>query len=356
MCIGTSNEGFLIFETSDTSFNSSAINWSLAKKYDQEGGCSIVCCNANKMVITAGLSGEPDNQENSARLAKIYKVEKDTSVEITRIPFETTILKIHLIEKFLIFVLENDIQLFDAQTLTFLNRISTGLNSRGVYAVSANSHLLAFPKVKAGKSEAYLTLYDIASRQEKREIATSHIQPLEYIQFNHDGSLIATAPQDGLLITVYSVLDGSEKYIFRRATMQTTQICSMAFNNDKNAPLLAVASSKGTVHIFDLKEGQIKSSSSITDSGLYASTAKIIEQKTVGNEARSFCVVRLQPPVSSAICFSANSHKIVTLGHDGKVECWDIIREKTQNVFGQELASDARKGDNGMDVTSYFAV
>jgi hypothetical protein len=42
-------------------------------------------------------------------------------------------------------------------------------------------------------------------------------------------------------------------------------------------------------------------------------------ERTVGNEARSCCIVRLSPPVPSVLIFSADSKTLVTLGYDGMV-------------------------------------
>jgi WD40 repeat protein len=345
MCIGTSN-GFLIFETKEQRF-SPFTPWTLAKN-SFIGGCSVVCCNSNKMVITAGL-GETD-QENSPRLSKIYKVDNlNDTLEIARFSFEIPILKIHVVDKFLIFVLEIEIHIYDVTNLSFVTKITTSLNPKGVFGFSS-SNILAFPKLKVGKSMACIALYDLNIRQEKREILTSHTA-LECIQFNLDGSLISTAPEDGVLIKVYSVLDGAEKYVFRRATLNSAQICSMIF--DRSSSLLAVATSKGTVHIFDLKEGQLKAVPSIADTGLYASTSSFVEEKTVGKEARSFNVVRLTS-VSSVLAFSLDSKKIITLGYDGMVQCWEINKTKLVNFIGQEKAADCIKDPEDMNVLTYI--
>lgn len=115
MSIGT-KEGFLIFQEQKGNSPSSEREWTLSKFYNC-GGCSIVCCNNNRLVIVAGKfhpfaklyfsfqSGEVDETlcdiENSPRIARIYKVpsEQGPIVELTqiaRVGFEIPILKIHL--------------------------------------------------------------------------------------------------------------------------------------------------------------------------------------------------------------------------------------------------------------------
>jgi WD40 repeat protein len=122
----------------------------------------------------------------------------------------------------------------------------------------------------------------------------------------------------------------------------------MVFNNDKSTPMLAVASTKGTVHLFDLKDGMVKSSPSIADSGIY----EFSKGTTMGTEARSFNVVRLAPAVSSVLAFSSDSKSLITLGYDGIVRFWIINRNaKEKNLIGIETAADCEK-----DITKEFNI
>jgi WD40 repeat protein len=359
ICIGT-KEGFLIFQEPKGNLGAEEKDWKLSASYSC-GGCSIVCCNNRKMVIVAGEIDE--NQcdiENSPRVSRIYKLpppdEMQEPIQIARIGFETPILKIFLFNDFIIYIMESEIRLHDVpkNPNELKLRLNSRLNPKGVFTCSGT--MIAYPKIST-KAEASIAIYDTVSRKEKLTVTTTHHSPLEFIQFNSDGSLIATAAEDGLLIKIYSAIDGYEKHIFRRATINKAQICSMVFNNDRNAQLLAVASSKGTVHIFDLKEGAPKVSPSIYDAGIISTASSLVEATTVGAEARSFCVVRLSPPVSSSLSFSADSKIITTLGDDGKVQRWTINKTKAQGLLGNETAADCEKDQSGMDwsVQSYMS-
>jgi hypothetical protein len=60
---------------------------------------------------------------------------------------------------------------------------------------------LLFAATSSG-TEAQIILYDANQRKEKFAIVTSYPDPLECLQFNMDGSLIACAAEDGLVINV----------------------------------------------------------------------------------------------------------------------------------------------------------
>jgi len=136
------------------------------------------------------------------------------------------------------------------------------------------------------------------------------------------------------MIKIYSIADGSEKYNFRRATFkfdfnfQYTQISCIAFN--PTSTLLAVSASREgicTVHIFNMEEGKLKQPPS-ESIGVYEKAFSILENVSVGSEARSFCVVRLSPPtgfsLSCVLNFSSDSTRIFTMSNDGKFQHWKI--------------------------------
>ncbi|KAH0785906.1 WD repeat domain phosphoinositide-interacting protein 3 [Histomonas meleagridis] len=77
----------------------------------------------------------------------------------------------------------------------------------------------------------------------------AHSHPLSVIKFNSNGSLIATASESGTLIQLFDVK--SEQLIakFRRGKLPAAIMC-IAFSYESE--FLAVASAKGTVHIFEL--------------------------------------------------------------------------------------------------------
>jgi len=80
----------------------------------------------------------------------------------------------------------------------------------------------------------------------------AHKGKLSTIQFNRDGTLLATASEKGTVIRVFSVLNASQLCTLRRGSYAAT-IYSIAFSSDSS--LLSVSSDKGTVHVFKLAKG-----------------------------------------------------------------------------------------------------
>lgn len=87
-------------------------------------------------------------------------------------------------------------------------------------------------------------------RREKQDISiTAHKSPIAIIKFNSTGSLVATASSLGTIIKVFNTRNGELVGQFRRGSL-SAEIHSIAFSPESE--LLAVSSSKGTIHIFSL--------------------------------------------------------------------------------------------------------
>lgn len=112
-----------------------------------------------------------------------------------------------------------------------------------------------------GKTLGTLSITTISDHREEKSIeAASH--PLSIIRFNSDGSMIATASEKGTLIRVFDTSKPSLIMELRRGAMPA-QITSMAFS--PGSQYLAVLSSNGTLHVFDLND-------SITDNARQRAT------------------------------------------------------------------------------------
>jgi len=318
ICIGT-QKGFLIFSTEP---------FKLLYKLN-DGGCRIVK-NLGKMIVTTGI-------DKDSRLVKLYKVNDDNTIrEIFRIPFEIPILNILLNEAKIIFVLENEIYIYDTTTISFKHKVSTALNPKGIASLSKPSQngkrvdmLLAYPK----KNKGDVTLLNTSNFQEK-VLHTTHTEPPNTIQFNYGGDMIATSSEDGTVIKVYSLEDEKEKYQFRRATYgfySRADVSSIAFN--KPGDLMTISSSHGTIHVFDMKEGAIKPKPN------GANFIDMLQSAAFGDEARSFCTIQSVSPCF--VGFSSDSQRVFTLSDDGKFEQWAIERpNSTSYITGSRIVPE----------------
>jgi autophagy-related protein 18 len=202
--------------------------------------------------------------------------------------FPTTVLAVKLNRKRLVIVLEDQIYLYDIQTMKLLSTIDTSPNPNGkathgfiyickftdsptaictlapssencymAYPLPQKAHAAANPPAHAppGTTHVAPTTGDVlifdAVKLEAINVIEAHRSPLALIALNSDGTLLATASDKGTIIRVFSVPDGHKLYQFRRGSMPS-RIYSMSFNT--TSTLLCVSSSTETVHIFKLTQ------------------------------------------------------------------------------------------------------
>lgn len=200
---------------------------------------------------------------------------------ICELTFPTTVLAVRLNRKRLVIVLEDQIYLYDIQTMKLLYTIETSPNPMAICALSPSSEncYLAYPlpqKASATGAPSHappnsshippttgeVLLFD-AVKLEAINVVEAHRSPLSAVTFNNEGTVMATASDKGTIIRVFSVPDAHKLYQFRRGSMPS-RIFSMAFNI--TSTLLCVTSATETVHIFKLGPYQPQSPG-LPDSG-----------------------------------------------------------------------------------------
>ncbi|EGD88903.1 hypothetical protein H112_03824 [Trichophyton rubrum D6] len=188
---------------------------------------------------------------------------------ICELTFPTTVLAVRLNRKRLVIVLEDQIYVYDIQTMKLLYTIETSPNPNAICALSPSSDncYLAYPLPQKAPPPSFtapthtppgnshiaptngeVLIFD-AQKLEAINVIDAHRSPLSCISLNNDGTMLATASDKGTILRVFSVPDGHKLYQFRRGSMPST-IYSMSFNT--TSTLLCVSSATETVHIFKL--------------------------------------------------------------------------------------------------------
>jgi autophagy-related protein 18 len=212
------------------------------------------------------------------------------------------VLAVRLNRKRLVIVLEDQIYLYDIQTMKLLYTIETSPNPSGkatgspasnypsnylllilasaaicALAPSSENCYLAYPLPQKAPPSSFappshappanthvsptsgeVLIFD-AQKLEAINVVEAHKSPLSCIALNSEGTLLATASDKGTIIRVFSVPDGKKLYQFRRGSMPS-RIFSMSFNTAST--LLCVSSATETVHIFKLEQQGAPSSPS----------------------------------------------------------------------------------------------
>ncbi|PIG87462.1 autophagy-related protein 18 [Aspergillus arachidicola] len=250
-------KGFRIFTTDP-----------FAKSYEtKEGNIAIIEMLFSTSLVALILSPRRLQITNTKR--------QSTICELT---FPTTVLAVKLNRKRLVIVLEDQIYLYDIQTMKLLYTIETSPNPSAICALSPSSDncYLAYPlphkapptsftppshappgNTHISPTSGEVLIFDTL-KLEAINVIEAHRSPLACITLNSDGTLIATASDKGTIIRVFSVPDGHKLYQFRRGSIPS-RIYSMSFNT--TSTLLCVSSSTETIHLFKLSQGQSSESS-----------------------------------------------------------------------------------------------
>lgn len=203
---------------------------------------------------------------NSPRRLQINHTKKD--LILCDLTFPTAVLAIRLNRKRLVVVLEDQMYIYDIQTLKLLHTLETSPNPSAIVALSpsAENCYLACPLPQKSASAAQapahappnsthvppttgeVLIFDTV-KNVSVNVVEAHLSPLSCIAFNNEGNMMATASDKGTIIRVFSIPDANKLYQFRRGSMPS-RIFSMAFNI--TSTLLCVSSATDTVHIFKL--------------------------------------------------------------------------------------------------------
>ncbi|KAL4872662.1 hypothetical protein BDV12DRAFT_161955 [Aspergillus spectabilis] len=249
LAVATS-KGFRIFTTDP-----------FAKSYEtKDGNIAIIEMLFSTSLVALILSPRRLQITNTKR--------QSTICELT---FPTTVLSVKLNRKRLIIVLEDQIYLYDIQTMKLLYTIETSPNPNAICALSPSSDncYVAYPLPQKAAPSSFnppahappgnthvsptsgeVLIFDTL-KLEAINVIEAHRSPLACITLNGDGTLIATASDKGTIIRVFSVPDGHKLYQFRRGSIPS-RIFSMSFNT--TSTLLCVSSATETIHLFKLSQ------------------------------------------------------------------------------------------------------
>jgi autophagy-related protein 18 len=185
---------------------------------------------------------------SSRRILHVYH--SGNSKEITSMSYTSTILGVHLNRLTLVVIIATGLYIYDTPTMNLRHEIVNTENPLGIAALSRiNNNFLAYPSNTVGEAHIYDTTY-------MRHIGLiyAHNSSLAHLEFNSDGTMLATASEKGTVIRIFSTAVGAgfgtKLYELRRGTYAQATIYSMCFNSDSS--FFSLTSDRETVHIFKL--------------------------------------------------------------------------------------------------------
>ena len=165
---------------------------------------------------------------------------------ISELKFTTTIMTVKLKKDLLIVVCQKRIYIFDFNTFEIKDTIDTGDNKNELIALNGDPDytIIAYPSTKS------INKISLKKYKEKTIIHfTAQEGPVSKIGMNYNGTLIASTNDNGTIIRIHSCIDGAFLQEFKRGH-EKVKINYICFDNDSK--LMAVSSSKGTIHIFSM--------------------------------------------------------------------------------------------------------
>lgn len=160
--------------------------------------------------------------------------------------FRSDVRAVKLSRDRIVVVLEHKIYVYSFVDLKLLHQIETLANPRGLCCLSHHSStsVLACPGLQRGQVRIeHFGLNMI-------KLINAHDSHIACFTLTLDGLLLATASTRGTLIRIFNTVDGTRLQEVRRG-VDRAEIYSIALS--PNVRWLAVASDKGTVHIFSLR-------------------------------------------------------------------------------------------------------
>ncbi|KAL2936154.1 Autophagy-related protein 18b [Bienertia sinuspersici] len=258
-----------------------------------------------------------------------------TGARLQGLNFLTTVLSVRLNRLRLIVLLQDKTFIYDIDTLAILSTVDTVPNPKGLCAFS-HSLDACFLALPASTIKGSMLIYNVMELQSHCEI-DAHLSPLAAMVFSPDGTYLATASEQGTMVRVHRIPEGTkvtlfclqgsimEKcFSFRRGAYPAT-IFSLSFGSSAQLPdFLVATSSSGSLHLFMLTASnqRVKQSSSfigamipgaILDAGhhhVLHDAAAGVRSKAVIRKVQKVC----DASVSEAFCFRVT---VSVVSYDG---------------------------------------
>ncbi|XP_022916636.1 WD repeat domain phosphoinositide-interacting protein 2 isoform X2 [Onthophagus taurus] len=270
--------------------------------------------------------------------------------QICNYSYSNTILGVKLNRARLVVCMIDSICIHNIRDMKVLHTIrDTPRNPQGLCALSTNNEhcYLAYP---GSLTVGEVQIFDVMNLQAKTMIP-AHESPVAALAFSPSGIRIATASEKGTVIRVFSVVDGSKVFEFRRGMKRCVAISSLVFSMCSG--FLACSSNTETVHVFKLEETSNADFKRGDDSSWmgYLSTYLPTQVSTVLSQGRAFSTAHL--PVSGVrncvgITVIQNQLRLLVATEDGVLYVYNI----DPNEGGDLSLKVQHRLDGGMEETS----
>lgn len=327
-CVGTES-GFSIFNTYPLK---------LVAKRKMDGGIGIIeMMNRCNILALVGGGSNPNFARN-----KVILYDDAQAKVITEIIVIYDVLNVKLKRTKIFIVSENQINVFAfSNNYLKIDTINTYQNKTGIIGISSesNSNIICY---SSALGEITIKDYDKKKGDtfEIINVIKAHQSEIVAMAMNNDGSLIASASQQGTIIRIYQTKDGALIQELRRGT-KLSEIFSLVFNF--NSKYIACSSSQGTIHIFCInnEQNEVQNQKSVLGSIVSFFGFK----NDYLNSEWSFAQYHLYLKERSVVSFNnLNTNNIIVLTLDGQYY-QGVFDEKAGGECSTSLQKDFTKID-----------
>ena len=196
-----------------------------------------------------------DNNMNNKR-SKLIIWDDCQKKPLSELKFNQNIMNVKLRKDKIVVVCRDKIYVFNLSNFKNIDIIETGDNSHGIVGISyeQDQTLLAYPDKERGKVRI--------KNYEKSSVfyINAHENNIAYIALSYNGSLLATASEQGTLIRIFNTENGNLLQEVRRGK-DKADIKYICF--EPNYRFIAATSNKGTIHIWSLANTSMISNSNL---------------------------------------------------------------------------------------------
>ena len=304
-CIGT-DKGYTIYKS--VPLNDYYIR-------ELNGGVGIISMfNNSNILALVGGGKRPFSPQN-----KLVIWNDATSKTICEITVDFKIKNIKIKDSLICIIGENKIKVYYYNSLDNvkdykeIDNIETLKNKNGIFGLNLNpqKHIISHLSKKIG--EVIIKKYSKKDNKinSKNKSISAHQSEITCMSLNYDGDLLASCSEKGTIIRLFSTSKGELIKELRRGT-DYAEIYSLNF--DLNSQYLICSSSKGTIHIFNVKknEGAKNPKSFLSSIGSYLN----IQNDYLKNEW-SFSQYHIDFKGKNIVSFCPESNNFVVLTENG---------------------------------------
>lgn len=248
-CIGT-DEGFSIYK-------SSPLNDHYTRQL--EGGIGIISMIGNSNIIALVGGGK----HPFAALNKLILWNDATSKILCEITQEFRIIDIKIKNSLIAIIGKKKINIYYYDSLKNIvnyqniDNIETPVNKKGIFGINLDSKIHIISYLSNNIGEIIIRIYDEIKNDKKINYKTkkiaAHQSEIAYMCLNHKGDLLASCSEKGTIIRLFST---KKEQIIKELRRGNDYAEIYSLNFDKYSQYLICGSSKGTIHIFNIKENE----------------------------------------------------------------------------------------------------